>query len=456
MKTDRVHVVFAILFLVAVGALLRFQHLGIPIYGDEAFYFYFSKTLGLQPTVVENTGPYAPHLAARPLFYLLHFPAAQISLAAARTVNQILSCLLAPVTFLIALRVGIPLLSATGGALLVAIHYIGLKYSLHLFPDITAVLLGSLGVLAFFYQKRFWTFVFLAAACLVKEIYLVAVCALLPLCLRRGGRFGFQFSPMAPWVAASLVPVLSCIAVSMFFLGGKMQGWSSLPPSRNFWFLLLIGYAFIPMYMLLVIGRRWKELYLFCIFPLFYLGWWAILGRGVTGWYTLVGIPFCGLAVAGALMPIEQSLRRLSRKKQWLAISGGIVALFCIVIVYQGKVNRLVEYYSFRGQGLDYLREYQGLEETVQDVARLHPKRLALIDCFWTFGYYPFGDHAQSIVTVFSGGKQLTPEISKQIRTVDVAVLGPRSSEDLRAQFRPCSVSERENYMVMESPGSCQ
>ena len=472
----RAWLVAALLF--AIAFWLRIGTLDVSLYGDETWYFHLARTLGLGNDHVVNPFPRAAHVLARPFLYVFYWPWAQLGFTTFRAVNIVISAATVSVTALVCQSLRLGRLASFVACLLVATHQMSLCYATRVFPDTPATFFALLAVWAFVAERPRATFLLCVAATLTKEAFALIPLALLALSIELGGPWQLRLRrPMAYWVAASLLPLALLTLVSIFLLGGRLQGWSNLPPDGRFLGIMGFGWDFAALYLALAVLGYWRVLVLALANPLFYLAWWHILGRGVNEWYVVGAIPMTAMAVAAALDGFGRAARlaRTSLVGRVRAIvAGALLGTFAaqplLAVPDTPWAHLLVSL---------QLEWYRHPKETDWSalppiVARLHeapPSELLLVDCFWAHSFYPFGlvaEHVEIVRAVPAGTTEpqhrdhdIIPELTpdrleaRAARADAVVILEYPANRPLRDRLARCRVASSGVYHLYREPARC-
>jgi hypothetical protein len=463
--------------LVGLALALRLQGLWVGLYGDETWYFHLSRTLGIGREHVVNPFPEGAHVLARPFLYVFTFPAAQLGVTAYRVFNAILSAATVGVTALACRSLGLRRLATFVGCLVVVAHDVTLVFTTRVFPDTPATFFAMLAVWAFLAERPRAMFLACVAATLSKEAFAVVPLALGLLSLERGGRLGLRVRPIGWWAAASGVPLLLCMALSIFVLGGRLQGWSNIQPDTRFLALMGITLASAPLFVVLALVGQGRVLVLALMHPVFYLVWWYVVGRGVNEWYVVGAVPPLAMATAAALDAFPRAAAFAERSRWGRAratlVGGalGVLAANLVLIDPHEPLSHLRSAFELRWIRDPKDTDFSSLPPIVDQLARDHRRDLLLVDCFWAHSFYPFGTLAErvEIVRAVAAGTvgpihrdadlipELTPEpLLERVRRADaVVVLNFPQNQWLRTRLAFCQVEHEHPYTLYLDPARC-
>jgi hypothetical protein len=337
---DRWMLVLLASAIVAFAARWPLVH--VPIYGDEAGMFYFSRHLHQDAQNVHEfdsgqalqTAMFFWH---RPLFRLLFAPGAWISFHAYRVEFIAFSALLAPLTLMLLQTLAVRRWLILVGGTAAAAYPLFVHWSSIAFPD-TPMLVAFVGALLAHERRR----TSLAAALFVaslwfKETAIVGLGAFLVLhmvSLVRSGarrwRASLRDPILAKYGAASILGLLP-LAVYMV-LGGHRPGWSSGINGRELPGALLPSLWVLP---LIVVGLRWARTRFYAIVALaymcFYLALTWVLHTWVQDWYQVQPV-FLGLVAA--LLVLDEILRRVAETGARRTFASAVVILVIAIQIF--------------------------------------------------------------------------------------------------------------------------
>lgn len=461
----------AILFTIAFG--YRIRELDAPLYGDQALYYYLSKTLGFPPDSVRDLGSLWTHFVVRPFMYVFFWPWANLGMTSFRVANIALGAIVPCLCYALSIRFRVRPGLAAVMALAVAIHPVAVSFSGRCFPDNLATALVLAGYLAYFAERVRLAILAMVLTILAKEAFAMF---LLPLVADGAYRFVKQKSRLvaAPLIALAVVAATNLLSVHAF--GGQLQGWGSGKPNAAFFRGFLASAWFIPLYALLLLEKRLSVLAISLAAPIFFVVWGFVLHRGVEQWY-IYG-PFCvavvalsvGLQEALSIVTAGPETRRapIPRGETWRRFTSRCCAL-CLL----ATIMIMPEQAGWRSW-LDLVKLEQLLdlhpkigadhiEQIAQRIKQRQPKDLLVMDSFWAFAYYPFGPSAQHVWQRYTGsetGADAMAELSAVVRKHDYVVTGDSSKDSAQgAQFSkafgPCLVDSAGTYKLYAVRAQC-
>jgi hypothetical protein len=451
--------------------------LGVSLYGDEAWYFHLARTLGIGDDHVVNPIPRGAHVLARPFLYVFYWPSAQFGFTAFRAWNIVLSAATVGVTVLCCQSFRLGRLATLAAALLVCLHEMSLCYATRVFPDTPGTFLALLAVWAFLAERPRASFLLCVAATLTKEAFAVVPLALIVISLERGGPLGARPRAMTAWMAASLLPLLAVTLLSIFVLGGRLQGWANIAPDHRFFGMMAFGWDFAPLYVALMLLGRWRIAILALAHPIFYVAWWHVLGRGVNEWYVVGAVPFAAIALAAGLDGLRQAAT--FAESGWL---GRVRAVMAAALVGAVAAQPFIPDHTkparqlFLNLQLEWFHrpretDWVAIPPLVIHLREAPPADLLLVDTFWAHAFYPFGMVAErvEIVRAVAAGTtepqhrdhdlipELTPDrlASRAARADAVVILEFEGNQWLRDRLAGCHVLSSGVYHLYRDPGRC-
>jgi len=378
-RLNRDGVVLVSLFVVAFA--LRWLFSDGDFSGDDAWYFYLARTLGLEPAV-RFEQPWF-HILNRPLFYLLFHFATYGGLVCFR----LLACGIGACVPVLCFRTSRLLGASFGSALVMAaalcLQRQHLEHAAYGFPDLLAAAFALLACAAAA-QGQARATLWLSLGCvLCKESFVFVPLIATWIRLSSSGALA-RPDRWAWWTL--LLPAAYVIAVTLLGAmvpGVPMQGWSqqglTLRHARNMW----VGPELWPFIVWLAARRRVRILVLWLGMPVFYLLWSRLLGRGIAPWY-VIG-PASLSAVAASLLLDE--LRSELASRRWpgrLPEAVLVVACLCLAPVPLLGLMRV------RAQVVKLAGRFpwpSAAPAVLPLLAQAQPEHLLLIDCFWAFRY---------------------------------------------------------------------
>ena len=105
-KRDKLSLFPFMAVLFTLSFLLRIRRIRMDVFGDEALYYYLSKTLGIAPASSKDLLPLWTHVSVRPFMYLFYFPWAQLGLVPFRLVNILIGCTVPCLIFALSTKCG--------------------------------------------------------------------------------------------------------------------------------------------------------------------------------------------------------------------------------------------------------------------------------------------------------------------------------------------------------------
>jgi hypothetical protein len=451
-------IIFAALALVAIALALRVRHLGSDAWADEAWYYYLCKTWGAQGDLVRPPDDIGAQIAYRPLFFVIHWPLAQLGLDAARLGNLSLSIGLVLATFRLALRLRLGTPLAFLSALVVAANPTCAHFGVILTTDTTTAFFLLLSVNAAVSGAYGAAAALMSAAVLCKESSVAVALAMMAGCLLERLQRTSD-NPSASRLSPSLlvlgVPVLLVAvtqAVGRFAFHGRMPGWGTNLEVGSFLSHAMVGYLAAPCALILGFSRRWVLLFTAASLPIFYLAWSNLLGRGVVDWYAVSFLPLVATAQALAIRDlfVWVCARRALPAKAALTSAG---AAMMLLIPWS-------QWWDFMHWPWQPPRRV-GEREVVRALTRVRPRTVELVSCFWSLAHYPLRpsgamawkhyppDEVWSVMAL--------QRLRAQQRDVDAIVYcRPALETVLKTSFASdCVLFENDNYLVQAGPRRC-
>ena len=421
----------SILLLLTVAVLLRIGHLTADPHGDEGVFYFLSESLFNLPDRFMFS-----EFLRRPLLPILYHPLA-FSLESFRIINIAVGSAIPLLVYFILKEYGISKRLAISGAMIVALHPLLVRYSAFVFTDTLGTFFALLMLL--FYKKEHYALsgLFLCLATLTKEYYAIAGLALIVIALidDRG------ISRRICTYALALLPITILYSVNMGILEASAPGWDSSGISIWSFNYALLCLLFIPLYITLLRSGRWREFLLLCTYPAFYVVWHWGKGSGIDTWFHLLPVAISTICLCLALSDLAgydtQLVGRFKRSSVLaVCLIGLCVLVECLVLAIPSDANR------YHGDA----RSIAGYIDNNYDTPDL-----LLIDCFWSFDKYPFGEvaHATNWYTHSSTVTQTT-EAAQKFELVMIDKKDTTVNMELRAIDLGKQVIDNDNYVLFE------
>ena len=368
------------LALFALSFALRWSFAGGDFQGDESWYFYLSRSFGLEAAAQVDHPLF--HIANRPLYYLTFHASTYAGLLGFRLFAALVGAFVPSLALLTARALGASLPSAGLMALGLTMQRQHLEYAVHGFPDLLATVLALAACWAAA-RGRAWTTFALSTACVLCKESFVVVPALATFVRLHDDARRRPFD-RAAWLTLTLpaIYVIGVTAISTWIEKIPLQGWSATPfdlkHAHNMW----IGPMLWPFVGLLLWLRRFRALAIWLALPLFYLAWSRGLGRGLAPWYSIGPSALSAVALALVLDALRNELKRRHASPRVAAL-GVFVVLLCVASVPVMGALRV------RAQ-LRSLSEFprpRVAESVMALLAQRRPQSVLLVNCFWSFGY---------------------------------------------------------------------
>jgi hypothetical protein len=347
-------------------------------FGDEAWYFYLARTLGLERAAAADNAWF--HLSNRPLFYAIFHAGTWGGALGFRLLGTFVGALVPPLCFAAARALGASRGSAALLASLLCLQRQHLEHAAHGFPDLLATVfaLGAIWAAASGRARATFTLALCCVLCKESFIAIPAVAAWLRLSARAESDVRLD-----RWTVATVaVPTLFVATVTMAgwaVPGLAMQGWSStafsLKHARNMW----VGPELWPFIVWFGYRREWRLTVLWLALPAFYLAWSFVLGRGLAPWYA-VG-PSSLSAVAAALALDRLRLAHWRASTRVLVVVAFVLCLLPVPVL--GAARMRAEWNDVAGRKLGP----SIAPEVMPILAEQRPTSLLLVNCFWAYGY---------------------------------------------------------------------
>lgn len=406
----------ALLFVAA--AALRLWLVGMPLYGDEAAHYYVARHLGTPPPNVYHADLLPTQLlAARPAFFLLLAPGAQLGFIAFRVENALLGAAIPVLAWALLRQLGARQgVAATAGALL-ALHPWMAVWGVRVFPDSLMAALVLAGLLLHARGRPVAAALLLALAVWTKETAIVALAAVGAAALwgalrrREAGLWPLRLDrPTTAYLAGGLLAVAPLL-LSMLLLGARMPGWATTSMT---WADL--DHAFLAAWLVvpLLLGLAWRRTrpwsLLGLLLPGFYLAYSLGLGRGVSIWYHVAG---AALATVGAFLALDEAWRRaapqpsrLLRATGRLAPAGVALLLLAPLALTPGAVAQAFAAPAAGLPAADYatLAREATAPDLVLDAARFvqGAPNLFVVDAGWFYVLYPLSTSVHQLGFAYS------------------------------------------------------
>lgn len=416
-----------LLAIVGLALALRLNHLDADAHGDGAIYYFLTRHWGEvpgDPTLLQE-------FVRRPLMFVLYHPFAW-SLESFRLANIVVGASL-PLLVLWLLRgYGVDRRWALLGALLIALNKTLVQFSNFVVPDMLGAFFALL-MLGFYQRGRYGTSaVMLLLATLTKEYFAIAGLAMLLIVFVRK-RFGWQ----ALAYAAALLPVTALSLIDLWGLGARWMGWSISGMSWVVFNASLLSLPLAPFYLLLAPSRRWAELVLLGVYPAFYLAWRFILKEGIDDWYAILPATLAVTFLCLLFSDILGSRLTFLGSARARRVLVGVVACFAVV-------------YSIASVSLYEVRWHErDARDMAEYIAAAQPAAtLLVIDDFWGYGYYPFGEVAAT--ALLYTGRAEAGDVLERMKQYDLVLVRKRDiPANLQVRQAPGLVLETGKYVLL-------
>jgi hypothetical protein len=458
--------------LFAVALAFRLRQLHEPLYGDQALYFYLSKTLGFAPDSLRDLEPLWTHVVVRPFLYLFFWPWANVGLTAFQVANILVGATIPCLIYSLSVRFGVRSALAAIVAFAASVHPVLVAFSARGFPDNLATALILAGYLAYFSNRAAVAVTLSLLTVLTKEAFAMF---LLPLLVDSTYRFLTSRSKLilAPLLGLAAVVVTSVVSIYVF--DGRLQGWGSGKPEPWFFRAFLCTAWFAPLYLLLLLRRQLQVLLIGLAAPAFFVIWGFVLHRGIEQWY--VYGPFCvalfplSVALQAAMVrvtaPVDVQTTSISawqRIEPILTMSCAVALLGTIIVLPEQSgwrswldLVKAEQLFSQPKRTVDHTRHMAQLIE------QRRPQRVLVMNVFWAFAYYPLGTTAKHISKHFTGSEDdaaAKSALAALVQQHEYVVLGGSTKESAQAEhfrraFKQCELHRSGDLALYEVDQKC-
>ena len=420
----------SLLLLFTLAALLRIGHLTADPQGDEGVFYFLSESLFNLP----DSFMFSEFLR-RPLLPILFHPLA-FSLESFRIINIAIGSAIPLLVYFMLKEYGISKRLAIAGALIVVLHPLLVRYSAFVFTDTLGTFFSLLMLIFFKKEKYALSALCLCLATLTKEYYAIAGLAVILIALIEDRIMTRRFYIYS----LALLPITLLYLVNMGILGASAPGWSSKVDVWAFNYAVL-SFPLIPIYLMLLHFGRWREFLLLCTYPVFYIGWHWGMGHGIENWFHLLPIATCAVCLCLALSDLaeypEQN-RGVFRKRNVL-----VVTILTICIVMESIILAVVF------QSNQYNNDARVMANHVEHNYDI--PTVLLVDCFWNYENYPFGDIAEATNSYTNVNK--AAQVAEEAQGFEVVLIAKRDSpanRELRSLSLGRPIMETDDYILLE------
>ena len=381
--------------VLALALALRLRLLTTDIYLDEAWYFYLARgatpldePLMAGPRVMD---PFL-HFMARPLTYLVFWPAAQLGLTAVRLQNVLLGCAVVGMVAHICRAWGLKPPYALFAALLCAVNPPLVLWSTYFFPDTLGVLLVLSGLLAFVRERPRLCALSLSGAILAKEVFLASwIAALLG-------------SPRNRWLLLAPFPYALLYAYVFVYRGMPGQGWAGAPP-LDYGFARSAGFDVVGagLTVALLFTPGWRVALWGLALPVLFGVRELAFTPGVKLWFAVDCRPQLAITLAGGLQRVPKAL----------ALVLAAVSLWSSLTFERPERSRAE-------------RLTHDLRELTAQLEARKPQQLLLVGVTWQAPAYPFSDLVPRVEAAEEGDAPRLQSLLPRSEYVLVEHSGPR------------------------------
>ncbi len=443
------NVIFALL-LFAVSFVLRARWIGVDVYGDESWYFHLARTLG---TGVQTEDLPFGHFLSRPMLPLCYWPFAQINFQAFRWVNIFLGSLIPVLGFFTALSMNIPRKLSLAGGVLLCIHPVLTSFSALVFQDTLGCFFALAAIPAFEKKNYLAAAILTGAALVVKESFAVNMLAMGLISISFQSKFPFiKSSRFTYYLFLASIPYIICSALAFIVVGSRLPGWATEQPGIVFWSQMYINPLTIPLlFALIFLGKPRHIILTFC-YPLFFLAWSYMLNKGVNNWYTIGPCVFVLMGILkAAFLLCNETLQVLKnhaipRGRHAWTICAVIVGITVGTGLYVSKGNIFFTTLKLSNPPKD-----SPLTETVNKFSGLNSANCLLVDTFWAYRYFPFGEIGAP-VDILATSTKTEKEVFQFIKDYDYLVIEKQPCNlNLRIHLYTRNVFNNRNYMIVKN-----
>jgi hypothetical protein len=452
--------------LFAAAAALRLWLAGSPLYGDEAAHYYIARHLGAPPANIYHADLLPSQLfAARPAFFLLLAPGAQLGFTGFRVEHALLSSLLPVLAWALLRQLGArPMAAGAAGAVL-ALHPWMAVWGSRVFPDSLMACFVLAGLLAHAKGRPLVAGLLLAAAVWTKETGVVALAAVGAWSLwkavrsRAAGLWPLRLDRACTAYLAAGLLAAAPLLFSLTVLGARMPGWATTPMAwADLDHALLSAWLLPPLLLGLLWPRTrtWSALGL--AFPAFYLLYSAGLGRGVSIWYFVAS---SALAAVAAFLALDEGARRARQAAPataWRWAPAGTALLLLAPLALAGGAAAHVAAPAAGVPVASYrdLAPMANARDPVREAARFvqGAQNVFVADAGWFYVLYPFSEataHLGYAYTEFHDDlASWTKAIEQEADWTVVEVHDLPFNAAIRDVYHDCVRHADEAYVVIE------
>jgi|GEM_PF-3286154 len=471
-KRDRLWLFPFLAVLFILSFLLRIRKIHMDVLGDEALYYYLSKTLGIAPKSMRDLLPLWTHVSVRPFMYVFYFPWAQLGFTAYRVVSILVGCTVPCLLLVLSVRMRANPYLAACFALVASLHPQFILFSVVGFPDMLATALLFCGLLAYHANSVRWATLFFCVTVLAKESFAMFLVTLLVdgvVALRRNG----QKLVLAP--LAGLLAVAITNGFEVYVLHGPPQGWSNNGINSDFYAGFLCSFWFIPFGLLLLLYKEYRVLAIGLGAPAFFYVWGNVLKKGVDSWYIIGPLAVALLVATVVVQRAVETLRSchstpgsdLRVHLPWLGPSKSLLSAAVFLVLLWAPANTGWRQVDLE-KSLAALGEPWSRPGTIALAAdalgKMRPSHLLVMDAFWGFSYYPFGllasKHVSSMCTEENDNCRPNESRLREalLRHTEIiwANKNLKWARTLRPLLKDCQVFRNSEFTIYKLNGACR